>query len=94
MSGTEMLTTLELEGMKCEVVQQVLPNTISFVRFELSADDGVISKSKVRHIDILSNQSFKFKVLINVNYEFWTNYLSYLMTSYQIIGSLKVSYTR
>ncbi|XP_063682222.1 crossover junction endonuclease EME1-like [Bolinopsis microptera] len=45
--GTEMLTTLELEGMKCDVISQPLPNTISFIRFELSADDGIVSKTKI-----------------------------------------------
>ena len=49
-SGTEMLTTLELEGMKCDVISQPLPNTISFLRFELSADDGIVSKTKVSGI--------------------------------------------
>jgi len=45
--GTEILTTLELENMKCEVVCQPLPNTISFDRTELLADNGSIVKTKV-----------------------------------------------
>ena len=49
-----MLTTLELEGMKCDVISQPLPNTISFLRFELSADDGIVSKTKVSGISYSS----------------------------------------
>ena len=42
-----MITALELEGIKCYIVQQVIPKTISFTRTELSAVDGVVNKSKV-----------------------------------------------
>ena len=46
-SGTQILTTLEIEGIKSHVVNQPMRNTVSFVRYELSENDGIVSKTKV-----------------------------------------------
>ncbi|KAL5253407.1 hypothetical protein ACHWQZ_G013255 [Mnemiopsis leidyi] len=45
--GTQILTTLEIEGIKSQVINQSMENTISFVRYELCENDGIISKTKI-----------------------------------------------
>ena len=53
-SGTQILTTLEIEGIKSQVVNQPMRNTVSFVRYELSENDGIVSKTKVSLLSSLS----------------------------------------
>ena len=58
-SGTQILTTLEIEGIKSQVINQSMENTISFVRYELCENDGIISKTKVSLlITLIANYFF------------------------------------
>ena len=63
-----MITTLQLEGLKCEIVSQSIPNTISFTRSELCAVDGVINKSEVTIMFQEKIESFTFGCRIQKKY--------------------------
>ena len=48
LSGVELLTTLQLEGLQCKATTQPLPGTVSFTRTVLAADEGDVIRDEVR----------------------------------------------